>query len=76
MMLLSGCTTPMESMPVWLQYVMKTLTPMPHFVEFAQNVLFRDAGLSIVWPEILAMSAIGAVYFGIALYRKRCPDRT
>jgi ABC-2 type transport system permease protein len=71
MMLLSGCTTPMESMPVWLQYVMKTLTPMPHFVEFAQNVLFRGAGLSIVWPEILAMTAIGAVYFGFALYRFR-----
>jgi ABC-2 type transport system permease protein len=71
MMLLSGATTPMESMPLWLQYVMKTITPMPHFVEFAQNVLFRGAGLSIVWPQLLAMTAIGAVYFGFALHRFR-----
>lgn len=71
MMLLSGATTPMESMPVWLQYVIKTLSPMPHFVELAQDVLFRGAGFSIVWPEILAMSAIGSAYFGFALYRFR-----
>ena len=71
MMLLSGCTTPMESMPVWLQYVMKTLTPMPHFVEFAQDVLFRGAGITIVWPQLLKITGIGSVYFAIALYRFR-----
>ena len=30
--LLSGGSTPMESMPVWLQYVMRTISPTPHFV--------------------------------------------
>ena len=71
MMLLSGSTTPLESMPVWLQYVMKVISPTPHFVIFAQDVLYRGAGLSIVWPEILATAVIGAVYFGFALYRFR-----
>jgi ABC-2 type transport system permease protein len=71
MMLLSGGTTPMESMPVWLQYLMKVISPTPHFVVFAQDVLYRDAGLSIVWPEILATAAIGAVYFAFALRRFR-----
>ena len=52
MMLLSGGTTPMESMPVWLQYLMKVISPTPHFVVFAQDVLYRGADLSIVWPEI------------------------
>jgi hypothetical protein len=28
--LLSGSSTPMESMPVWLQYVMQTISPTPH----------------------------------------------
>jgi ABC-2 type transport system permease protein len=69
--LLSGTMTPMESMPVWLQYLMKVTTPTPHFVIFAQDVLYRGADLSIVWPEILAMAAIGAVYFGFALRRFR-----
>ena len=71
MMLLSGGTTPMESMPVWLQYLMQTISPTPHFVTFAQDVLFRGADLSIVWPQILAMAVIGAVYFAFALRRFR-----
>jgi ABC-2 type transport system permease protein len=71
MMLLSGATTPMESMPVWLQYLMQIISPTPHFVVFSQDVLYRGAGLSIVWPEILATAAIGAVYFAFALRRFR-----
>jgi ABC-2 type transport system permease protein len=71
MMLLSGGTTPMESMPVWLQYLMKVISPTPHFVTFAQDVLYRGADFSIVWPEILATAVIGSVYFAYALHRFR-----
>jgi len=71
MMLLSGSTTPLESMPVWLQHLMQVISPTPHFVIFAQDVLYRGADLSIVWPEILATAIIGSVYFGFALYRFR-----
>ena len=71
MMLLSGSTTPMESMPVWMQYLMNLISPTPHFVVFAQDVLYRSADFSIVWPEILATSAVGAIYFGFALRRFR-----
>jgi ABC-2 type transport system permease protein len=71
MMLLSGGTTPLESMPVWLQYLMKVISPTPHFVIFAQDVLYRGADISIVWREILATSIIGAVYFIFALRRFR-----
>jgi ABC-2 type transport system permease protein len=71
MMLLSGSTTPLESMPVWLQYVMKVISPSPHFVIFAQDVLYRGADFPVVWPEILATAVIGSVYFGFTLYRFR-----
>lgn len=71
MMLLSGSTTPLESMPVWLQYLMKFISPTPHFVMFAQDVLYRGAGASIVWPEIVATIVIGSIFFGVALYRFR-----
>ena len=63
MMLLSGSTTPLESMPVWLQYLMKVISPTPHFVIFAQDVLYRGADFSIVWPEILATAVIGDCLF-------------
>jgi ABC-2 type transport system permease protein len=71
LMLLSGTMTPMESMPQWLQYLMNFISPTPHFVVFAQDVLYRGADFSIVWSEILAMAVIGSVYFGFALYRFR-----
>jgi ABC-2 type transport system permease protein len=71
MMLLSGSTTPLESMPVWLKYVMLVISPTPHFVIFAQDVLYRGADASTVWPEIVATAAIGSVFFGVALYRFR-----
>jgi ABC-2 type transport system permease protein len=69
--LLSGGATPMESMPVWLQYAMGIISPTPHFVAFSQAVLYRGADLPIVWPLLVAMAAIGSVYFAFALSRFR-----
>ena len=71
MMLLSGSTTPLESMPAWLKYVMLVISPTPHFVIFAQDVIYRGADASIVWPEVVATIAIGSVFFAVALYRFR-----
>jgi len=71
MQLLSGGATPMESMPVWLQYVMQIISPTPHFVAFSQAVLYRGADLAIVWPLLVAMAVIGSVYFAFALLRFR-----
>jgi ABC-2 type transport system permease protein len=71
MQLLSGSSTPMESMPVWLQYAMQVISPTPHFVAFSQAVLYRGADLSIVWPRLAAVAAIGSVYFAFSLARFR-----
>jgi ABC-2 type transport system permease protein len=71
MNLLSGSNTPTESMPLWLQYVMRTISPTPHFVAFAQAVLYRGAGISIVWRELLIVPVIGAAYFAFSLGRFR-----
>jgi ABC-2 type transport system permease protein len=70
MELLSGGSTPRESMPVWTQNMMLA-APTTHFTLFAQAVLYRGAGLSIVWPQFLAIAAIGAVFFSVALARFR-----
>lgn len=71
MSLLSGGQTPLESMPVWLQKVMQ-FVPSTHFVSFSQAVLFRDATLSMVWPSLAKMFAIGTAYtiFTLSRFRK------
>ena len=47
------------------------IDPMPHFVSSAQSVLSRTAGLGIVWPELLTMAIISAVYFATSRVRFR-----
>lgn len=71
MQLLSGSSTPLESMPAPLRHLMQTVSPTPHFVAFAQAVLYRGAGFSVVWPSLVAMAGIGAIYFLVALRRFR-----
>jgi ABC-2 type transport system permease protein len=58
-------------MPVWLQYTMKAISPAPHFVSFAQAVLYRGAGIAVVWPQLLTFLALGTVYYAISLRRFR-----
>lgn len=68
--LLSGGVTPRESMPRLVQWVMEG-APTTHFVAAGQAILYRGAGLEVVWPQLLAVAAIGAVMFGLALARFR-----
>ncbi|WP_104655843.1 ABC transporter permease [Ralstonia insidiosa] len=68
--LLSGGTTPRESMPAFVQDIMLA-APTTHFVSASQAILYRGAGLSVVWPQCLAICAIGAVLFVASLTRFR-----
>jgi ABC-2 type transport system permease protein len=68
--MLSGGTTPRESMPEFVQNAMLA-APTTHFVTLAQAILYRGAGFSIVWPQFAALGAIGAVLFGLTLRRFR-----
>jgi ABC-2 type transport system permease protein len=68
--ILSGGMTPRESMPQVVQYVMLA-APNTHFIALAQAVLFRGAGLSMVWPQLLALAVIGSAMFAFALRRFR-----
>ncbi|MFV0889787.1 ABC transporter permease [Metapseudomonas otitidis] len=68
--ILSGATTPRESMPELVQHVM-LIAPTTHFVALAQGILYRGAGLDIVWPQFLAILAIGSAFFLAALRRFR-----
>ena len=70
MYLLSGASTPLESMPELLQRVMM-VSPTTHFVAFVKSVVFRGAGFDLVWPHLAAILAIGVVAFAAALARFR-----
>ena len=68
--MLSGGSTPRESMPLVVQNIMLA-APTTHFTIAGQAILFRGAGLDIVWPQLLWLAVIGGVFFAIALRRFR-----
>lgn len=70
MVLLSGGYTPLESMPQSLQFVMQAV-PSTHFVKIAQAILFRGAGLDIIWPNLAVIVGVGGLLFALALSRFR-----
>jgi ABC-2 type transport system permease protein len=70
MNVLSGGATPLESMPTWLAAVMQA-SPSTHFVSFAQAILYRGAGLDVVWPQFLAVAGIASLFLMLSLLRFR-----
>jgi ABC-2 type transport system permease protein len=45
--------------------------PNTHFVILAQAILYRGAGLSVVWPQFIALILIGIALFSLSLARFR-----
>ncbi len=68
--MLSGGVTPRESMPYFVQFIMQA-APTTHFVSIAQAILYRGAGLDVVWPQFIILALIGIVFFFITLARFR-----
>jgi ABC-2 type transport system permease protein len=68
--MLSGATSPLDAMPALLEAAVEA-SPTKHFVAFAQAVLYRAAGVETVWPQLLALAALGALFLGLALARFR-----
>jgi ABC-2 type transport system permease protein len=66
--ILSGSLTPRESMPDMIQYLM-SLAPTTHYVTLGQSILFRGAGLDVVWPQFALVALIGVVFLMLAHYR-------
>lgn len=70
MQILSGGVTPRESMPEFIQSIMLA-APTTNLVMIAQSILFRGAGLEVVWPQFLALASIGTILFVVSMIRFR-----
>lgn len=70
MQILSGGMTPQESMPDAVRLIMQA-APTTHFITLSQAILYRGAGLSVVWPQLAALAIIGVALFMLSLARFR-----
>jgi len=68
--MLSGGMTPRESMPAFVQTLMLA-APTTHLVALGQAILYRGAGLDVVWKPLAALAVIGTVLYVLSLARFR-----
>jgi ABC-2 type transport system permease protein len=68
--LLSGLVFPIANMPVFFQYL-TYLNPLMYFIIVVQGIFLKGAGLSLLWPQMAAMTALGAVMLSLAVLRFR-----
>lgn len=70
MTMLSGTWTAPEAMPPWLASLVNW-SPLYHFIECSYGIIFRGAGLDVLWPSVLALVGLGGAWFGMCIWRFR-----
>lgn len=70
--LLGGLYTPIESMPLWAQWITK-FNPVTYFIQVIRSVVLKGSGLADILPQIAIISIFALVLNGWAIisYKKR-----
>jgi ABC-2 type transport system permease protein len=68
--ILSGFLSPVESMPRWLQWA-TVLNPVRHFLDIMRGVFLKGTGVAELWPQYLALLALGTGTLALATNRYR-----
>jgi ABC-2 type transport system permease protein len=69
---LSGFIYPIENMPVVLQ-ALTFIVPARYFVEILKGLFLQGVGLTVLWPQVLALVLYAVLIFNLA--RKRFTKR-
>jgi ABC-2 type transport system permease protein len=66
--LLSGLIFPIANMPQFFQYL-TLLNPLMYFVIVVQGIFLKGAGVGLLWPQMVSMTALGLIMVGLAVAR-------
>ena len=67
---LSGFSFPIENMPGWIQPLTYAI-PLRYYLDVIKGIFLTGAGLAELWPDLVAMLAIGVVIFTASVIRFR-----
>lgn len=67
---LSGTVTPIESMPIFFQYL-SWLNPLRHYVAILRGLLLKGVGLDVLWPHALTLLLFAIALLSISINRFR-----
>ena len=70
--MLSGFAFPIRNMPELVQYL-TYLNPLRYFMEIVRGIFLKGTGVSILWPQMLALGVYGTaiLLLSAARFRKR-----
>jgi ABC-2 type transport system permease protein len=68
--LLSGFTFPLRNMPESIQYL-TLLNPVRYFIEIVRGLFLKGSGVSVLWPQMLALGIFGVVILSLSAMRFR-----
>ncbi len=71
MNLVSAGSTPLGSMPAWLQWAVQ-VSPTTQFVAFVQAVLYQSAGLDAAGPRLAALAVLAAAFLLAVVAGVKC----
>jgi len=66
--MLSGFVFPIENMPKVIQYL-TYINPVKYFLVIVNGIFLKGTGFSILWPNMLALGAIGFIILFISVIR-------
>jgi ABC-2 type transport system permease protein len=68
--MLSGFAFPIRNMPVVVQYL-TYLNPLRYFMEIVRGIFLKGVGISVLWPQMVAMAVYGVVVLSLSAARFR-----
>ncbi|HEX4595023.1 MAG TPA: ABC transporter permease [Bryobacteraceae bacterium] len=68
--LLSGFTFPLRNMPESIQYL-TLLNPVRYFIEIVRGLFLKGSGVSVLWPQMVALAIFGVVILSLSAMRFR-----
>jgi ABC-2 type transport system permease protein len=68
--LLSGFTFPLRNMPQSIQYL-TLLNPVRYFIEIVRGLFLKGSGVSVLWPQMMALAIFGVVILTLSAMRFR-----
>jgi len=68
--MLSGFAFPLRNMPVVVQYL-TYLNPLRYFMEVVRGIFLKGVGISVLWPQMLAMLFYGVAVLSLSAARFR-----
>ncbi len=68
--ILSGFSFPIFTMPVFMQWL-SAINPMSYYLVIIRGTFLKGVGLSVLWPQMLALAALGVALLGLSVLRFR-----